>query len=411
MKLILRNILQYGTLAASCMLPLAVHADDIDIFAGAASTEVPNVLLIWDSSANWSANIPVANCYYTDNGVITTNGPKPSAPGKEQGTKFGIEKCAISNVIDALQPPLSSDPARLNVGLMLFNESPSQISGGYPRVQFVPLTRANAALFKNAVRAITIGDDKGNNAAFSKSLYEAYLMFSKATPYRGTAGSKWDSTAVAGGKYVGPPGSGCIDHIIFLAYGSPGENTNGDAQALLQAAGGNATQILYPTSYISNSDQANWADEYARFLRGVDVSPQPGVQSIVTHAIAVVGASSDGLYPNFIRAMAKQGGGQYYAASDVAMLVKALLDIFNSIQSVNSVFASASLPIAVNAQGSYKNQLFVGVFRPDVLARPRWVGNLKQYQMLYDPATDSLELGDSLGNPALNAATGFFLPS
>src|SRR6202162_2208444 len=31
--------------------------------------------------------------------------------------------------------------------------------------------------------------------------------------------------------------------------------------------------------------------------------------------------------------------------------------------------------------------------------------------MLYDAATDSLELGDSLGNPALNGATGFFLPT
>jgi type IV pilus assembly protein PilY1 len=406
-----RNSIRLGMFAALCFLPLAAHADDIDIFAGGVSTtELPNVLIIWDSSANWSANIPVPDCFFTDNGVITTSGPKASAPGKEQGTKFGIEKCAIYNVIDALGTGLGG-AALYNVGLMLFNESPAQNSGGYPRVQFVPITAANKAIFKSIIRNITIGDDKGNNAAFSKALYEAYLMFSKAVPYRGTAGTKWDRTAVSGGSYVGPPGSGCADHIIFLANGGPGEVTNGDAQALLAAAGGNVTQISYPSSYITNSDQANWADEYTRFLRGVDVSTQAGVQSITTHAIAVVGASSDGLYPNFIRAMAKQGGGQYYAASDVALLVKALTDIFNSIQSINSVFASASLPIAVNAQGSYKNQLFVGVFRPDVLARPRWVGNLKQYQMLYDPATDSLELGDSLGNPALNAATGFFLPN
>jgi type IV pilus assembly protein PilY1 len=411
MKLILRNILRFCMLAALCLLPLASHADDIDIFAGGVSTtELPNVLIIWDNSANWSANIPVPDCFYTDNGVITTNGPKASAPGKEQGFKFGIEKCAIYNVIDAL-PTGPGGVALYNVGLMFFNESPAQNSGGYPRVQFVPMTAANKTIVKNVVRNITIGDDKTNNAAFSKSLYEAYLMFSKAVPYRGTAGTKWDTAAVAGGKYVGPPGGGCANHIIFLANGGPGENTNGDAQALLQAAGGNAAQILYPTSYITNSDQANWADEYTRFLRGVDVSAQAGVQSITTHGIAVVGASSDGLYPNFIRAMAKQGGGQYYAASDVTLLVKALTDIFNSIQSVNSVFASASLPIAVNAQGSYKNQLFVGVFRPDALARPRWVGNLKQYKMLYDPVTDSLELGDSLGNPALNPATGFFLPN
>jgi len=411
MNSIHRNSIHLGMFAAACLLPLAAHADDIDIFAGGVSTtELPNVLIIWDSSANWSSNIPVPDCFYTDNGVVTTNGPKASAPGKEQGSKFGIEKCAIYNVIDALGTG-PGGVALYNVGLMLFNESPAQNSGGYPRVQFLPMTSANKTAMKNIVRNITIGGDKGNNAAFSKALYEAYLMFSKAVPYRGTAGTKWDPTAVAGGHYVGPSGSGCADHIIFLANGSPGENTNGDAQALLAAAGGNATQILYPSSYITNSDQANWADEYTRFLRGVDVSAQAGVQSITTHGVAVVGASSDGLYPNFIAAIAKQGGGQYKATSKVAELVTALMDIFNSIQSVNSVFASASLPIAVNAQGSYKNQLFVGVFRPNVSAAPRWVGNLKQYRMLYDAATDSLELGDSLGNPALNAATGFFLPT
>jgi type IV pilus assembly protein PilY1 len=406
MKLIHRNSIRLGMFAALCFLPLAAHADDIDIFAGVSTSELPNVLIIWDSSANWSSNIPVDDCSFSDG----TGGPKASSPNKEQGTKFGIEKCAIYNVIDALGTG-PGGAALFNVGLMLFNESPSQNSGGYPRVQFLPMTSANKATMKNVVRNITIGADKGNNAAFSKALYEAYLMFSKAVPYRGTAGTKWDPTAVAGGRYVGPPGSGCVNQIIFLANGGPGENTNGDAQALLAAAGGNATQILYPSSYITNSDQANWADEYARFLRGVDVSAQAGVQSITTHGIAVVGASSDGLYPHFISAIATQGGGQYRAASNASELADFLNDIFNSIQSVNSVFASASLPIAVNAQGSYKNQLFVGVFRPNVSAAPRWVGNLKQYQMLYDPATDSLQLGDSLGNPALNAATGFFLPN
>src|SRR5689334_21882908 len=107
------------------------------------------------------------------------------------------------------------------------------------------------------------------------------------------------------------------------------------------------TPLTYPNSYITNSDQANWSDEFARFLRGVDVSGMDGVQSITTHAVAVVGASSDGLYPNFIRAIATQGGGQYYAASDIDQLVKALTNIFNSIQAVNSVFDSASMPISV----------------------------------------------------------------
>ncbi len=107
-------------------------------------------------------------------------------------------------------------------------------------------------------------------------------------------------------------------------------------------------QFTSPTSYISNSDQGNWADEFTRFLRGADVvSGKAGVQSISTHAIAATGASSHGNFPNFIRALANQGRGQYYSASSMSAL------------------ASASLPESVNAQSTYENQVFVGVFRPD----------------------------------------------
>ena len=392
------------TVLLLCVTP--VRAEDIDIFSGIdAQNELPNVLIIWDSSANWGANIPVPNCSFSDG----SGGPKASSPNKEQGTKFAIEKCAIYNVIYAL--PLNADGTpRFNVGLMLFNESNSP-QGGYPRNQFLPLTAANKTLLLNTIRNIAINADKANNAPYAQAMQEAYLMFARMTPYHGTLGVKWDPTAVDGGKYVGAPGNGCgNNHIIWVSNGSPNEN-NTDSGKLLQGDRGDMTPLVYPSSYISNSDQSDWADEFARFMRGVDVSPMEGVQSITTHAVAVIGASSDNLYPNYIHAIATQGGGQYYAASNIDQLVAALLNILNSVQSVDSVFASSSLPIAVNAQGTYKNQVFVGMFRPDGLARPRWYGNLKQYQILYDPATEALDLGDSLGNPALNAATGFFRPS
>ena len=43
--------------------------------------------------------------------------------------------------------------------------------------------------------------------------------------------------------------------------------------------------------------------------------------------------------------------------------------------------ASVSLPVSVNTQGTYLNQVFVGMFRPDGDAAPRWYGNLKQYKL------------------------------
>jgi type IV pilus assembly protein PilY1 len=394
--------------AFSILFATPSRGEDIDIFATVpVGSDLPNVILVWDNSANWSASIPVDNCSYADG----SGGPKATNPGKEQGSKMAIEKCALYNVIHAL-PVEPNGAAMFNVALVLFNESPAQNSGGYPRTQFLPMTAANKALLKSTIAGVTIGGDKGNNAAFSKTMYEAFLMFSKGTPYKGTAGTKYDRAAVLGGKYAGPAGTGCgKNHIIFVANGSPGEVTDNEAKALLAAAGGNTTPIVYPTAYVSNSDQGNWADEFARFLRTVDTSTKDGIQSITTHTIAVTGASSDGLYPNFMRAMANQGGGQYYAASDLATLTKYLTNIFNSIQAVNSVFASASLPITVTTKGTYKNQVFIGEFRPDGSARPRWHGNLKQYKFSYDPVTNTLQLADALGMPALNSATGFFTPS
>ncbi|MEO6565546.1 MAG: hypothetical protein ABIO63_05885, partial [Casimicrobiaceae bacterium] len=394
------RVLVAALLAA--VLPALLHAEDIDIFATKAGpNDLPNVLIVWDNSANWSATLPVPDCSFADG----SGGPKPTAPGKEQGYKFAIEKCAIYNVIHAL--PVNPDGSALfNIGLMLFNAN-----GGYPRKQFVALTAANKTVLKAIIRNITIGGDKTNNGPFAVTLHEAYLMFAKMAPLNGMLSCPpCDVAAVSAGKYVGPPGNGCgSNHIILLANGSP--NGDGAAYNLLAANGGNTTQISYSNSYITTSDQNNWSDEFSRFLRGVDINGNAGVQSIITHGVAVIGGSSDGLYPNFIKAIATQGGGQYYGASNITDLVTALMNVFNSIQATNTVFTSASLPISSNAQGTYQNQVYVGMFRPDALARPRWLGNLKQYQIVYDSATDTLALGDSAGSPALNAATGFFRPS
>ena len=396
-----------GLVAGLLVAAATASAEDIDIFSRVSpQNDLPNVLLMWDSSANWGANMPGGNCNYLDG----SGGPKASAPDKEQGTKFGIEKCALYNVIYMLDPKTPSDPPKFNVGVVLFNESGSA-QGAYPRKALMPLTWANKTALLDTIRNVAISADKANNGPYAQAMQDMYLMFAKKE-YRGTPTAKWDPAATAGGRYVGPPGTGCAkNHIVWISNGSPNEN-NTDALAVLAADGGDTTRLVYPTSYITNSDQADWADEFARWMRGVDASPMDGVQSIITHAVAVVGSSSDGLYPNFILAMSQtQGGGQFNTSSNIDDLTKYLLNAFNSIETANAVFASASMPVSVNASGSYRNQVFVGMFRPDDMARTRWYGNLKQYRMAYEPATQSLVLVDSVGNQALNAATGFFTPS
>jgi type IV pilus assembly protein PilY1 len=386
------------------------QAEDIDLFIGVdTSADIPNVLIVLDNSANWSSDLKVPDCYFVDGEITTTSGPKFESPGMEQGTKMGIEKCALYNVINALTVNADDGSAKFNLGLMLLNESPN--SGGYPRQAFLALTAENKELFKKLIASIKIGDDKGNNADFSLALYEAFLYFTSSTPENGTKGTKWDGAAVSGTKYVAPETDSCAgNHIILIGNGSPQGGENDAAKSLLGAAGGNTTKITYPTSVVTKSDQDNWVDEYARFLRTLDLNPDLfGRQNITTHTVAVTGAASDGLFPNLMRGVAIQGGGSFYEANSVETLVDALLDAFNQIQAENSVFASASLPVSVNTQGVYRNQVFIGMFRPDGDTRPRWDGNLKQYQFrLFDDG--SLKLADKEGDTAINATTGFIAP-
>lgn len=408
---VLRTLLLSLGIAA---LALPAASEDIDIYTvGNTNSDLPNVLVMLDNSANWSASLSVDDCFYRDNGVTTTDGPKATNPNSEQGTKMAIEKCALYNLIDALPTKSGADPdsdALFNVGLMLLNESPSSDNGGYPRQAFVALTTNNKTAFKAAIKSLGINDDKGNNAAFAKAMYEMFLYFQGSTPYKGTAGSKWDADAVSGGSYVSPAAASCSrNHVIFIGNGAPQSAENNDAYALLAETGSTEPVATVPNSVIATSMQANWADEFARNLRAADFSSMEGTQSITTHAVAVTGSSSDGTFPNFMKSMATYGKGTYAEASDADTLVEKLLDVFNSIAAVNSVFASASLPVAVNAQGTYLNQVYLGMFRPDADAKPRWRGNLKQFKFALDDL-GNLGLVDSEGENALNSDTGFIAP-
>ena len=72
------------------------------------------------------------------------------------------------------------------------------------------------------------------------------------------------------------------------------------------------------------------------------------------------------------------------------------------------MFASVSLPVSVNPQGYYLNQIYVGMFRPDGAALPRWVGNLKQYKLGRDESGKGLRLEDADDEPAIsNVSKGF----
>jgi type IV pilus assembly protein PilY1 len=171
--------------------------------------------------------------------------------------------------------------------------------------------------------------------------------------------------------------------------------------------GKNSRTAIEPTGTATTDTNPFNADEWARFMfqKGVPVSSCDR-QTVATYTVDVFNAQPNAQHTGLMKSMAVNGGGDYFAARNKDQLITALKDIVRKILSKNSTFASASLPINATNRSQNANQVYIGMFRPDQDTKPRWLGNLKRYQIIND-ATLGLTLGDVLGQPAINTGTGF----
>ena len=149
-----------------------------------------------------------------------------------------------------------------------------------------------------------------------------------------------------------------------------------------------------------------------------DVNSLAGTQNVYTYTVEVdpgaTGAGPD--MTALLKSVASNGKGKYFGVTSSASgtaIVDALTSIFTEVQSVNSVFASTTLPVSVNVRGTNLNQVYIGVFRPDATKSPRWLGNLKMYNLALD-SNGVIFLADATngippvkGNAAVNNSTGF----
>lgn len=380
-------------------MPFA-HAEDIDLFTGvdAASSDLPNVLIVIDNTANWS-------------------------------TAFTAEMAALASTVAGLEPD------KFRLGFMMYTETGSGNSnpdGAYVRAAVRTMSAENKTLYQDLVLSFGSNDDKSNNGKLGLTMSEVNRYFSGSTAYAGANKAKRDYTGNASGTaadnavyalsgnalasssattYQAPTSSACKkNYLIFLSNGKSSSNNsdNTTASSHLTAAGGNATTIPLTPSGL----QSEIADEWARYLANKTTNP------VITYVIDVVPTVSGQYstdYKALLQSMATQGQGKYFdvgsaGASDVGAKIKAAFDqIVAEIQAVNSVFASASLPVSVNTQGTYLNQVFIGMFRPDSGTKPQWKGNLKQYKFKasVEGSGFALNLVDADDGLAINNNTGF----
>jgi hypothetical protein len=174
--------------------------------------------------------------------------------------------------------------------------------------------------------------------------------------------------------------------------------------------GTNTVLTDVPTGSSTTDTGPRNADEWARLLhdKGVPVAGSSVKPSVTTYTIDVYNKQPNATHTALLMSMAKAGGGKYFAARDEQAILDALRQIIIEIQAVNTTFASTSLPVNATNRSQNENQVFIGMFRPDPDAKPRWFGNLKRYQLL--SVGSNIELGDVNGKVAVNTLTGFITP-
>jgi type IV pilus assembly protein PilY1 len=410
-------------------IPLPSLAEDIDLFVGTPppDNEKPNVLIILDNTANWN-------------------------------TAFVNEKQALVDTF------LGLDPDAFNVGLMMFGDNPAV---GYVRAAIRPMsdttvisgdTYTYAELYANMIMGFDVSTGTGDGAnarTLARTFSEAYRYLKGAPSTEPSANgtgknSRRDYTNNIVGTlasqrvyalpdnalssstnytYTPPPALGVCakTYVIYIGNTVPSGNVtkdnnsrNSDALTELVAAAtaaglsSAAASATITEGYAYTAHQGNYADEWARFMHdqedvifyAVDVDPtnHPTYDGGATGQVNGMGNSE------LLRSLSQGvGGGKYYRVNSSvgggSEISDILGGIFTEIQAVNTVFASVALPASTTGQSVFLNQVFIGLFRPDANAYPRWPGNIKQYRL--GKNTGTVRLVDAKDELAINPSTGF----
>ncbi len=442
---------------AGASFPIA--AEDIDIFVSninnSGTQGVPNVLIMLDNTSNWSrtefAGNPseqgrievrsiksvLAGITNMNVGVMLANDLQGNAdPGAfvHYGMKFmeatstsGNNKYYLNQRLDAIDnnigTPQWKGPSSLSYGGMMFNAfkyfggytSPANVvsgTAGTPTdaTHFGPIAYQGGSTPSGAAPGLTGIPMLDPDAYTTPSITVSTNSYPNLT-YR--------SPETAIGEECG-----ASNYIIFISNKSPNDDTSSN---LLTNVGGSLTPrvprpattqvtvsgvktyVQDPNGGESTPNDSWYMPEWARFLRKTDVSSLPGQQNVVTYTINVYQKSDNANqqqgFSSMLMATAKAGGGKYFLVTQNAQLDIALQTIFAEIQAKSSTFASAALPISSTNRAQNLNQVYIGMFRPNQDATPRWFGNLKRYQLAR--ISGGIQLADALGAPAVNNNTGF----
>lgn len=433
-------------------------AEDIEIFGPAPDTVIgaPNIIFILDNSANWARD---AQKWTDANGNKITQGE--------------AELSAISSVLGSIKKPVNvgimmltdrdqslvGGYVRFGVRPMLEGEEGSDPSDANDKLR---------AILAKISAKVNDSEEKVAKDNYANAMYEAWLYITGAkswasVPPKNNNDSENDkrdhpaNTAQATAKQQGLNSGFAYQNAVQQArYNSPigddvcgstyivfiGNNRRSAPFEVLEdpdCKGNKCTKIkiggmpvvpgvndpavtqlpLPEYSSVGSFVQTTWARYlYNRpDLLGSPPYDETDYQrakagAVVTYTIDALNDQPNPTFTNMMKSMAGAGGGEYFGVGDSEQLIDALTYILNSITAKDSAFAAVSLPVSVNQRGTFLNQVYLGVFRPDRLGFPIWPGNLKLYQIGIDDSTQPVRLflADQFGRPA-SSADGFITPS
>ena len=132
------------------------------------------------------------------------------------------------------------------------------------------------------------------------------------------SGSALPASPTSSSRYNPPISDGCQkNYIIFISNGPTSENASARStgETLLTAAKGSAPSIIAITP---NGQQANWADEWAKFMAENDINDTfTGTQTAITYVVEVdPGTSGQGpAMTALMKSTAINGKGKYFSVT------------------------------------------------------------------------------------------------
>ncbi|HMB73161.1 MAG TPA: PilC/PilY family type IV pilus protein [Gammaproteobacteria bacterium] len=303
--------------------------------------------------------------------------------------KIDILKSVTTDILNGI--------SGVNVGIMRFNDN----QGGTVIHEIADVETNRSSLI-----SIVDGLPASDWTPLSETLYEAGLYF------RGAAidyGDAQGPAYTADGARAGAPGTPGYDmyrspitdscqrnYVVMITDGEPTLDVDADTKITAQPGYGT---VVGGGACSSGANDGECLDEAAEYLYGADLigdATLPDQQNVVTYTVGFYHDSA------VLEETATLGGGEYFAANDMATLSGALSNIVMNILDTSATFSSPTVSVNSFNRTRNLNDLFVALFEPG--NNLHWPGNLKRYRV--DPDTD--EIVDANGNSAVDAQTGFF---